>query len=152
MNIAKVSISDFKRMCDKCDKSDENHHFRSCEYWMHQHEFYGNSILCRSYCSKCINIFDLYDGRTEAVCEKCVKYVRVFIVHRKFLKALTIIHERFDGKIREFCECYHNEDDVPDSVNRFIDILVNFDKKDLHEISINTLDMDNIIEWLYETT
>lgn len=146
--------SRFQPLCDICDGTGDN----ECDYWMHPREFYGNSILIKNYCDKCVKTFDLYDGRKEKVCLNCLKYVNIFVTNPSFLNAikkLTIISTNFPSKdwIDDY-EPYESHilkenPNVKEAWN-FCQLLRKIESFSIEEISkiIKTIDFDKIEEWI----
>ena len=144
--IANPRINDFQTVCDACDGICDVE--IACDYWMHETRYYGNSILQQSYCTNCIIAFPLYDGREEYVCQKCKKYVDVFISSKDFLVIMLHIKNNSLASekltLKQFL--YEYDENLPDKVQIFFDFLRNFHEKDRVE-QLKDIDLKFVREW-----
>ena len=144
-----LTLKDFVSVCEKCEKECQDEHY--CGYWMHEKELYGSSIRLRSYCAKCITAFELYDGRKEYVCEKCLKYVNLFlsVVGKAYLLEifLRIKNNTRCETIKDFIYEY-SEDLTPDA-EKFFDFLEEFQKDGKTE-KLGDINFDNLQKWIVD--
>ena len=116
------------------------------------HIFQLDELFRSANCENCITPFDLYDGRVEVVCKKCLKYVDLFMESggRKFLKLMLHIKAHFEGHIKNFI--YEYSEDLPADVQKFFDFLENFEETftDDHLESLADIDTDIVFDWILE--
>lgn len=118
-----MQVSDFLEVCEKCEATGDD--FQSCEYWLHETEYYGSSVHVRNYCKDHITGFELYDGRKEFVCDKCMRYVNLFRKCADIREIIWHVKIRCGGSMKDFIECYDKDKNLPRDVEKFF-MFLNF--------------------------
>ena len=142
-----MQVSDFHEVCEKCENTGDD--FHSCQYWLHETEYYGSAIHVRNYCKDHITGFELYDGRKEYVCDKCMKYVdllRTEIGREYILEMMVHIKYVCNDSLKDFIECYDDEE-LSKDVRKFFQFL-----RDLHNpdvlADLTEIDMKAVHAWI----